>query len=452
MSAAAPRAAKRKRTRWALIALAVVVVVALAVALPLLMGGAKGAATPVPTSTAQVGELVVSVSADGQTEAADTYDVYPGVSGTVDSVEVAVGDTVKAGDTLFIIDDADLKAAVRQANAQLSQANQQVAQANQQVAQANQQVDQAKLQQSKAQTNLDTLESQTGTMTVSSARIDDAQDEVDVAKAGVTSAKAGVKSANATLSSAKVSRSNAEKNLAEANADLDEVVVVAPASGVITSVNTAEGGSVSTGGGTSTASSGAGSSGTAAMSGASATSASTGSSAPVTISKDSDLVAVVAINEVDIADIAVGQEALVTFDAASDLEITATVTWVSPNVVTTGDVRTYDVELELDQQDDGLRPGMTATANIVTSTLSDALLIPKTAVKVDGTTKFVTVVAPDGTQEKRTITTGRSDEINVQVLTGLKAGEKVTTSFTAPAEKSGGGFMPPRPPGGMGGN
>ena len=47
------------------------------------------------------GTLVVTASADGQTEADDTYDVYPEVSGTVETVEVKVGDRVEAGDTLF---------------------------------------------------------------------------------------------------------------------------------------------------------------------------------------------------------------------------------------------------------------------------------------------------------------------------------------------------------------
>lgn len=449
---AAPRTAKKKRARWMLIALGAVVVVALGVALPLLTGARGGAVAPVPTTTAEPGELVVSVSADGRTEAAETHDVYPGVSGTIQTVEVQVGDIVEAGQTLFVVDDADLQAGVRQANAQLLQANQQVAQAKQQVAQADQQLQQAGLQRSRAENNLAALESQTGTMTATPAQIDAAKGEADIARAGVKTAKAGVTSANAALSSAEVARGNAERSLAEATADLDKVVVVAPASGVVTAVSIAEGGSVSTGGGTGAASSGAGSAGASALQGTAMTASSTGSSAPVTISRVSSLVVVVAVNEVDIADIAIGQDALVTFDAVSDTEIAGTVSWVSPNATTTGSVRTYDVKLELDEQNDGLRPGMTATASIVTTTVADALLIPKTAVRVDGTAKFVTVVSRDGAQEKRTITTGRSDDVNVQVLTGLEEGEAVTTSFTTPEEESGGGFMPPTPPAGMGGN
>jgi len=449
-AAAAPRTAKKKRTRWAIIAIVVAVVVVAAVAAPMVLGGPKKSTVSVPTTAAAVGTLSVTTSADGQTEADDAYDVYPEVSGTVETVGVKVGDKVETGDELFTVDDASLQSAVRQAKAQLSQADQQVASANQQVSAANQQVESARLQKLQAENNLDRLESQTGTRTATSSQIDEAEQGVSAAKAGVTTAKSSQKAAKASLSSANVARSNAQTSYKEARADLAKAVVTAPASGVVTAVNVVEGGSVSTGSGASSASGGSGSS--TSMAGASASAASAGSSAPVVISDNSLLIATVAVNEVDIADVKKGQEATVTFDAATGLAIPATVRWVSPNSVTSGNVRTYDVELNLAEQNEQLRPGMTASAEIATLMVEDALLIPKTAVRVDGTTKFVTVVKPDGSQEKRTVTTGRSDDVNIQVLTGLKAGEKVTTNFTAPEEKSGGGIMPAAPPPGMGGN
>ena len=446
---AAPRTAKKKRARWAIIAIVVVVLAAAAVAAPMVLGRGKQSTAPVPTTTAAIGTLEVTTSADGQSEADDAYDVYPEISGTVETVDVKVGDKVEAGDELFSVDDATLQAAARQAKAQLSQADQQVAAANQQVAAANQQVESAQLQKLQAENNLDRLESQTGTRTATSSQIDEAEQGVSAAEAGVKTAKSAQKAAKASRSSAKVARTNAQTSYGEAKSDLAKAVVTAPADGVVTAVNVVEGGSVSTGGGAGSSSSGSGSS--TSITGASASAATAGSSAPVVISDNSVLIATVAVNEVDIADVKKGQEATVTFDAATGLEIPATVRWVSPNSVTSGSVRTYDVELDLAEQSEQLRPGMTASAEIATLMVEDALLIPKTAVRVDGTTKFVTVVNPDGSQEKRTITTGRSDDVKVQVLKGLKAGEKVTTNFTAPEEKRG-GIMPPRPPSGMGGN
>jgi len=437
---AAPRTAKKKRTRWAIIALVVVAVAALAIAGPMIASGGKSSAPTVETLTVSTGTLVVTASADGETAPHETYDVYPAVSGTVDKLEVSVGDKVKAGDLLFTIDDASLQSAVRQANSGLSQAKSQVAGANQQVAQANMQLLQAK-------NALHTLESLPASRSASSAQIAEA-------KRGITVAKAGVTSANSSLSSAKVARSNAERSLADARADLDKTSVTAPSDGVVTAVSIASGGSVSTGGGASGASTGADSAAgsSAGMSASVASVGGSSSSAPVVISDTTALIARVAVNEVDIADIAVGQEATMTFDAVRGLEIPAKVSWISPNAVTSGNIRTYDIELTFAEQDSQLRSGMTASADIVTVTIKDALMVPKTAVRVDGTAKFVTVVKPDGSQVKRTVTTGRSDSTSAQILTGLKSDEKVTTSFTAPAQKSRGGLMPPRPSGGIGGN
>lgn len=277
-------------------------------------------------------------------------------------------------------------------------------------------------------------------MPASSAQIEEAEQDIVVAKAGLTSA-------NASLASATTATSNASKSYSEAKADLDAVTVTAPSDGVVTALSVSEGGSVSAGGGSGSSSGGGTTAGTTA-----ATTGSTGSSAPVVISDTGALKVTVAVNEVDIADVKAGQEATVTFDAVEGLEITAKVTWVSPNSGSDGSVTTYEVELTLAKQDARLRTGMTATADIVTVTVADALLVPKSSVKVDGTTKYVTVVKSDGTQEKRTVTTGPSDDTRVQVLTGVVEGEKITTTASSSTNQdSGRGFMMGGPPPGAGG-
>lgn len=447
---AAPRTARKKRGRWAAVAAVVLVVVMVAIVAPNVMGRGAKSETDVPTTTVAVGKLVISTAADGYTEADDTYDVYPEVSGSVQTVDVKVGDKIEAGESLFVLDDAPLRSAVRETSAQLSQAEQQVAAATQQVAAADQQIAAATLQRLQAENELERLESLTGTVAVSSSRIEEAENGVVVAKSAVTTANTARKAAQASVKSARAARTNAQSAYEDALEDLDKATVVAPVSGVVTKVGIVEGGSVSTGGG-ATAASGASVS-SADIAGASAQSASTGSSAPIVISENSVLSATVAVNEVDIADVQEGQEATVTFDAAAGLAIPARVRWISPNSVTSGNVRTYDVELELAEQNERLRPGMTASAMIAIAELDDALLVPMSALRVDGTKRFVTVVNADGSQEKRTVTTGRSDDVSIQILTGLTEGEKVATSFTAPEESESGGFMPPRPPGGMGGN
>lgn len=447
--AAAPRTARKRRARWAVAALVAVVLIAAGViAWPMVAARLNPAPAAVAAAAAESGRLVVTASADGVAEPAETTDVYAEVGGTVESVEVEVGDRVKAGDELFTVDDADLADAVDSARAQLLQAKQQVASANQQVASANQQVEQAEYGLLQAENRLDALESQTGTRAATAAEIDEAEKNVEVATLGVQSAKAGLTSAKAGLTSAKTSRSNAQSDYDDALADLEKVTVTAPSSGIVTAVNVSEGGSVSGGGSSSSA---GGQSGTAVANATGATtSASSGSSAAVVIADPSELTVTVAVNEVDIAEVKAGQEATVTFEAVDDLQIAGKVTWVSPNAESDGSVSTYDVEITLAEQDERLRSGMTATADIVTIAVDDAVLVPKSSVKVDGTTKYVTVVAADGSTEKRTVTTGPSDDTQVQIVSGVTAGEQIATTATSSDEQQGGGFMPPSP-GGMGG-
>lgn len=447
MNAAAPRTAKRKRTRRAVVAGFIAAAALMAVAAPMVLGGDKTSAAAVPMTTVTTGTLVISASADGQVEAADTYDVYPDVSGTVEDVYVAVGDRVEAGDRLFTLDEASLESAVRQAKAQLAQADQQVALASQQIASARQQVGAAKLQLSQAEQNVRDLRSLTGTMAVGAARIEEAKQGVSVAKSGVESALAAQKAAAAAHASAKASRETAQVAYDEAKADLLNSTVVAPADGIVTGLNVSEGSGVTAVGSASSGSASSGSS--AGMLDASASAVSSASSAPVVIADDSALLIRVAVNEYDIADMKAGQPATVTVGAANGLRVPATVRWVSPNSTKSGNVRTYEVELELAEHNERLRSGMTASADISTLTIPDALMVPKSSVRVDGTTKFVTLVKPDGSQEKRTVTTGRSDDTNVQILTGLEAGQKVATSSADPVEDRRGGLMPPRPPAGM---
>lgn len=420
---AAPRTARRTRTRWAIAALATVAVIVAGVLLaPRIMGLGAGEAVSVATTAVESGRLIVTASGDGETEAIETYDGYPEVSGTVEEIKVSVGDRVKAGQVLYTLDDADLRKALTKASASVRQADQQVAQARQQVSQA-------KLQLTQARNRLDALESATGTHTASAGDVDEAEQSVAVAKDAVASAEAG-------LASAKAARATAVEERADAAADLEKTEVTAPAAGVITHINISEGGAVSAGGsGNGSAST---SSAASALSGGATGSNGSSSGAPVVIADTSELKVTVVVNEVDIADVTVGQKASVTFDAVEGLEIPATVAWVSPNAEASGNVTGYSVELTLGKQDERLRAGMTASADIVTLSVDDALLLPKSSIKTQDTEKYVTVVGSDGTQQRRVVTTGPSDDTRVQVLTGLKAGERVASVTAAAVEQQGG--------------
>lgn len=421
---AAPRtAAKRRRSRWLVAALVVAVLAVAGIAVATFLRPPASPTAGLTTEKAVRTTLVVTVSGDGTTKPVHTTDVYPQVSGTVDEVEVAVGDTVKKGDRLFTIDGTDLEAAVLQARTSLRQAQQAQAGALQQQAQAN-------LQKAQADQQLAKLKSLPATMTSDA--------DIAIAQKSVTAAKASITAAAASLATAKASVANAEHAYSEATRKAALTVVYAPSDGVVTALSVASGGSVSSGGG--------GASSAGASMGAASASASLGSGAPVVISDLSELKVRVGVNEVDISRLKIGQEATVVLDAVTGLTVDGKVTWISPNGVSTQGVVTYDVDVELNSQDERLRPDMTASVLITTETKKDVVVVPSAAVKVDGAQRYVDVLASDGTTSRVDIEIGVTSDLKTEVVSGLDAGATVVIGTVQ--DKAPMGFRPP----GMGGN
>lgn len=91
--------------------------------------------------------------------------------------------------------------------------------------------------------------------------------------------------------------------------------------------------------------------------------------------------------------------------------------------------RTLTVEAKVENRDGALRPGAFARATIVVEAAAPTLCIPKSAlVTFAGIEKVVTV--KDAKAEERRVRTGRSDDVQVEILEGLEAG---TTVVLAPA-------------------
>lgn len=161
----------------------------------------------------------------------------------------------------------------------------------------------------------------------------------------------------------------------------------------------------------------------------------------------------ITVDELDIADIKLGQTAIVDADAIPDTTFEARVTSIASEGVSSGDgVTTFTVELTIDEPGE-LKSGMNVNANILINEAYDVLTIPEEAlmnvrgnsatvlVKSDGKEKKkadttpkgdVTKVAvenkntaiPDG-YEIRRITIGISDGTRVEVLDGISEGELI---------------------------
>jgi RND family efflux transporter MFP subunit len=125
--------------------------------------------------------------------------------------------------------------------------------------------------------------------------------------------------------------------------------------------------------------------------------------------------------------VAVGETADATFDAAPGQTFSGKIVFINPHLDHMN--RTTDVRVVLDNADFHLKPGMYATVKIHTTPQQNVILVPDAAVIDTGTRKVVFVREAAGHFSPRLVTTGISgDHDEVEVLSGLSAGETVVTS------------------------
>ena len=221
------------------------------------------------------------------------------------------------------------------------------------------------------------------------------------------------------LEDAEYNYDTAQSTLEEANSDANETIITAPISGVVV-------GEPKTAG----------------------TMAVQGSDNPTVIMRIADLSKKqikAKVDETDIGNIRIGQEATFTVDAFTDKKFTARVSKISQTDVTNSwdtssssssaasstSVIYYYVTLDVDDPDNLLLPAMTARVVINTADRNDALVVPLSTLKTDAAGSYVLVLQEDGTQETRYVETGIYSDEYVEILSGLSEGERVVSTYTA---------------------
>ena len=131
-----------------------------------------------------------------------------------------------------------------------------------------------------------------------------------------------------------------------------------------------------------------------------------------------------AIDEIDISRVKLGQEAVITLDALPEKEVKGRVAFVSPaSTIQTG-VVFYKTTIALENPDEELKDGMSASAQIILEQHDDVLLIPNRAIQGSLEKPWVEVVG-DKQVEQREISMGLSDGAYTEVLAGLEEGEEI---------------------------
>jgi multidrug efflux pump subunit AcrA (membrane-fusion protein) len=144
-----------------------------------------------------------------------------------------------------------------------------------------------------------------------------------------------------------------------------------------------------------------------------------------TISDPTQLWAIAEVKERDIASVKADQTATFTVLAYPQEKFEGKVVLIG-NQVETGS-RTLEVRITVDNADGRLKPGMFADVEITTTILDNVLLIPDSALQTDGENQIVFVALDGNKFEKRVVKLGLEQSGRVQILDGVKAGEKIVT-------------------------
>ena len=343
---------RRKKLIRRGIAVGVVVAIALIAIIATLVINAQPAGTNGPvTDMVTEGTFTTTVEAKGQLKPISASVVSPSVDGTVAQINVQSGQSVNEGDVLMTIKNDELDNAVAEAQRAVTAAQEDLKNAQAALAAA---------------------------QTAPETDVDEATAPTDV------TADAGA------VSSAQRNLASAQATLEQANAKAAERTVKAPSSGSIVELNAKVGATVAGG----------------MVMGEGDVS---GGKQCMQIADLSKMKVTVQVGEKDIAKIAVGQSANVTYPAFPDIVSQGTVTAIasvanSDSTYGGGGSVTFNVDILIEAPDSRLKPGMTAEVSVVTEQLDDVVMVPTMAlITEDGEHYYVNLATDDEGKETRRV-------------------------------------------------
>ena len=134
------------------------------------------------------------------------------------------------------------------------------------------------------------------------------------------------------------------------------------------------------------------------------------------------------VDEADIGRVRLGQAAKINTETFRDKVFEGRVTQISPIGVEKDNVTTFEVEVSIDNPGQELKANMTANAEIILEQHPDSLLLPEAAVTYDDKRNAFVELADPGAKNGRRrvpVKVGVGNGTKLQVLTGVKAGDKV---------------------------
>jgi membrane fusion protein, heavy metal efflux system len=365
------------------------------------------AAIGLQTETVHLQPLSAQIATTGKIEAIPTreFNQQSLISGRINRILVQPGQEVRAGQVLIMLDSPEineLTAETLQSRSELqSQINKTTAMMDAEINQARAQLNLAELNLKRSeQLNSEGISAKrevqaySADVSLAKSRLEAAQQQKTIALAALrTKLKVAFESLIYRLGQLGVPKSDLERMLKTQNT-IKEVPVTSTKSGTITEITATVGSAVS---------------------------------ASVELFKVSDLGVVwgtADVYEDDMSRIELGQKVVVKVGALPNQVFRGRVTFIGR--VLDPATRTLPVRVEIDNSELKLKPDMFATLYIETTEASQSVIVPREAVVERTGHHIVFVESPAGYQAYR-VDLGRSIGDNVEVLAGLKPGQKVVT-------------------------
>jgi HlyD family secretion protein len=417
----------KSNKKWFRLGIAAVVVVIIILVIAKRQGViGKPEGVKVTTEEVTIKSITETVSANGKIQPEAEVKISPDVSGEVVELYVKEGDAVKAGTLLAKIDPKIYTSNYERILAGLNTQRANLANAKARVAQVEAQFINAKA-------TFERNQSLWEQKAISASEFDAAKSAFEVARAEVTAAEESVKAAEYSVKSS-------EASVKEASENLYKTSIYAPVDGTISKLNVEKGERVA---GASQFSSG---------------------TEILRIANLSIMEVIVSVNENDIVRVSLNDTAMVEVDSYLNRKFKGVVTEIATSASITGlsadQVTNFDVKIRLlpDSYKDleskssaPFRPGMSATVDIQTTVANNVLTIPIQSVttRQDTTEKKeiarreetnnqdeikpksnqpiqeIVFVLEDGKAKVRNVKTGIQDNTSIEIIEGLKEGEKV---------------------------
>ncbi len=358
------------------------------------------------TATAEKGTLITSITASGTISSANNVSITSNATGVINTVYVKNGDTVVQGQKIAEI-TLDQDSTQKQASAYssyLSAVNQQSSarraklsadasmwSTQQQVLSSQIAVDN-KNDGGKNEKNEDYSQLEKENIDTSLIQ---AKKSFTAAEKAYLEADAAIVAANASVSSSWLAYQQVSNT------------IIAPTSGTVSNLSITQGTVISS---SSTDSS----------------QTSTQKVGTVTLSSGK-LQASVSLSEIDVTKVKAGQKVTMTMDAFPTKTFTGTVSSVDTNGSVSSGVTTYPAIIMFDLNDENIYPNMAISATIITSTKSNVVLVPSSAITtLDGVSTLQ--VMENGSAVTKTVEIGSANDTQTEVVSGLNEGENVITS------------------------